>query len=111
MVGVSAARWKLFFVTDAHAFECDFVIARTAAQAKRLFKDEYGDPPGRAELVTTIERPPEWLTEACWLGPDPDLTDLGGERLASVDFPRWKFGDAVWGSPKTLAERYAKPTR
>ena len=108
---VTAATWKLFFVTDDDDFECDFVIARTAAQAERLFTEEYGDLAGHAELVTAIERPPAWLTDACWLGPDPDLTDLGGERLTSMDFPRWKFGEEVWGSPKTIAERYPKPTQ
>jgi len=103
------APWKLFFVTDPTAFECDFVIARTASHAKRLFSEEYGGLDGDAELVITIEKAPDWLTGPCWLGPDPDLTELGGERLTSMDFPRWKFGDKVVGPPTTLGERYGKP--
>lgn len=103
------APWKLYFVTDPTAFECDYVIARTATHAKRLFSEEYGGLDGDAELVITIEKAPDWLTEACWLGPDPDLTELGGERLTSMDFPRWKFGAKVVGPPTSLAERYGKP--
>ena len=100
-------RWKLFFVTDDKEFECDFVIARTAVGAERVFKNVYEDLPGNADLVIEIKRPPSWLKKPTWLGPDPNLEEFGGERLLTMDFPRWKFGRSVWGSPKTLEARYA----
>jgi hypothetical protein len=103
-----ASRWRLYYVTDAAEFECDFVIARSAAGAERVFTAEYGDLPGDAELVVEIDKPPEWLTKGCWLGPDPDLTEFGGTKLATIDFPRWQFGDRVWGSRKTMTARYQK---
>jgi hypothetical protein len=102
------SRWRLYYVTDAAEFECDFVIARSAAGAKRLFTTEYGDLRGDADLVIEIDKPPEWLTKSCWLGPDPDLAEFGGTKLPTIDFPRWQFGDRVWGSRKTMAARYQK---
>jgi hypothetical protein len=98
--------WSLFFVVDRSAFECDYVVAKTAREAERLFSKEYGGLEGKAELVTAIVDPPAWLTESCWLGATPDLTEFGGEGLASVDFPRWKFGDKVFGPPTTKTARY-----
>ena len=106
---VGSPKWKLFLVLDDADFEADFVIARDAAQAERVFQREYGDLPGHAELVVEIERPPAWLTTAMWLGADPDLSEFGGKRLASLDFPRWEFNGRAWGCPKTLAQRYPKP--
>jgi hypothetical protein len=76
-----ASRWRLYYVTDAADFECDFVIAKSAAGAERLFTAEYGDLRGDAELVVEIDKPPESLTKGCWLGPDPDLTEFGGTKL------------------------------
>jgi hypothetical protein len=67
-----ASRWRLYYVTDAAEFECDFVIAKSAGGAERVLTAEYGDLPGDAELVIEIDKPPEWLTKSCWLGPDPD---------------------------------------
>lgn len=99
--------WKLFFVTDDEEFECDFVIARSAAGAERVFKNVYDDLPGNADLVTETKQPPSWLMKATWLGPDPDLEEFGGERLLTMDFPRWKFGRTVWGCTKTSEARYA----
>jgi hypothetical protein len=101
-------RWQLYYVTDADQFECDFVVAKSAAGAQRLFKREYGDLPGIAELVVEIEKPPDWLTKGCWLGPDPDLAELGGTKLPTIDFPRWRFANRVWGPRKTMAARYRK---
>jgi len=108
---MGASTWKLYFVTDDDDFECDYVIAKAARRAERLFTEQYGDLPGHAELVTVVTSPSPSLTEACWLGPDPDLAEFGGERMASLDFPRWRFGDRVWGPPTTMAERYGKPAR
>jgi hypothetical protein len=47
-------------------------------------------------------------TKRRWLGPDPDLTEFGGTKLPTIDFPRWQFGGRVRGSRKTLAARYLK---
>jgi hypothetical protein len=109
----AAPLWKLFFVMDDAEFEADFVVARTVVGAKRAFSEMYGGGVrSAASLVAEIKAPPAWLKEATWLGPDDDvLEEFGGTRLPSIDFPRWQFGDRVWGYPKTAAERYQMPAR
>ena len=107
--GSRGSTWKLFFITDEIGFEADFVLARTAVAAKRAFSDMYGGGVrSTAELVMEIDAPPAWLEQATWLGPDHDaLEELGGKRVPSIDFPRWQFGDRVWGPQKTARERYS----
>jgi len=100
---------KLYFVRDSNDFECDFVIARTERGAWRVFDEMYGfddDEQGKVELVTMIKSPPGWVRGPMWLGPTADLSELGGIRLTSMDFPRWRFDKRVWGPPKTREKRY-----
>jgi hypothetical protein len=100
---------KLYFVRDSHDFECDFVIAKTERGAWRVFDGMYGfgeGAQGKVELVTVLKTAPAWVKGPMWLGPTANLSELGGIRLTSIDFPRWRFGDKVWGPPKTGADRY-----
>ena len=94
---------SLYYVCDAWQHECDFVVARTDKEARRIFSDMYGGLSGYADRVGAAED----FAESVWLGPDaPELAKLGGVRLASLDFPRWQFGARVYGCEIPPAERY-----
>jgi hypothetical protein len=107
---------KLYYVADRTEFECDFVIARSKAQALRVFSEMYGGLRGDCQLVLRVPPSLSLFAGPCWLGPSaPELERLGGVRVdggSANEFPQWNFGTGrTFGCTLKLEERYPYPQR
>jgi hypothetical protein len=101
----------LYYVTDNDQFECDFVLARTANEARQIFAHTYGEPTAFAAHVERIKLCPG-VAEPGWIGPDSEeLIALGGVRSESAaGFPLWTFppSTVAIGCQLPVEQRYPR---
>jgi hypothetical protein len=98
---------KLFYIEAGGSFECDFLLARNSSDAIRLMQATYGGGMSIDSVQCVADVGEQ---ERAWLGPCAEptaLTAFGGTLISPPgEFPRWQFGDQVFGCLLTPTERY-----
>lgn len=105
----SALLPRLFYAEVGDGFECDWLIATSAAGARAELRGMYGADAPIDFVVQVMVL--EAGHEPGWLGPDaPVLAELGGVDCSINGFPRYRFGSRVYGrSEANCKDPYGVP--